>query len=139
MSLGNHLRTHKRTQNFVVLAGCFVVLLSILFPFQSAFAKDAFGKEITSSDTEIKKAHSPDQLPFSPSPFETSSLNEGESTDDSDDEFNKLYEQLGAQATEELHSEKHIFVQLRTLIENRTTVSRFILYHCWRSFPAELA
>jgi hypothetical protein len=139
MNLAIQLRTHKRTQNFVVLAGCLAVLLSFLFPFQSAFAKDAFPKETTASHHEIKKTHSSDQVPFTPGPFESSSLNEGESTDDSDDEFSKLYEHLGAQATEELHSEKNIFVQLRTLIENRSTVSRFILYHCWRSFPSELA
>jgi hypothetical protein len=137
MSPGIHLRNNKRTQYFVVLVSCLAVLISLLFPFKQNFDDGQLTK--SSSQATIKVAHSSDHLPFAPGPFEPSLPNETESTDDTYDEVNKIYEHLSAEVTKELHSEKHIFVQLRTLIENRSTVSYFILYHCWKSFPSELA
>lgn len=139
MKASNQLTHKKRTHKVVVLAGCFAVLFSLLFPFQYAFAKD-FEKGNAASHSAIKSHHNPDQLPFTPGPIiEPSSTGEGETADDSDDDLHKLTTPLFTQGAEELHSQKNTFVQLKTSIENRTTVSYVILYHSWKSFLITLA
>lgn len=137
MIQGKRILTPRKPAQFcVMLTGCLAVLFSLLFPFQNAFEENSLGDH--TSHTEVRAAHNSDHLPFPSGPIEPSPT-EKESTDDSEDDLSKLFEHLFVEVSEELLSEKHIFIQLRTVNENRSRVSYFILYHCWKSFPAELA
>ena len=70
-----------------------------------------------------------------PDPFEPPTPDEAESKDECDDEITKLFAHLSPNLSERLHGKKQLFLNSKISIENRSSVSLFVLYHCWKSFP----
>jgi len=65
---------------------------------------------------------------------ETENSQEDESKDDSKDRTSSLGSNFSYESNIIISSEKSLFHQLALAIQNRTTVSLFILHHSWKSF-----
>ena len=90
----------------------------------------------THSHGAIILEHKSGSLPLFPlpGPVESSGKDEVESKDECDDDINKLVASLSA-LSESRHAKDQLFFHLESSIENRASVSLFVLYHCWKSFP----
>lgn len=88
----------------------------------------------------VISAHKSGSLPVFPvpEPMESSGKEEVEFEDESDDELHKLVAALTSSQQPD-HAKDQLFFQLQTSIENRPSVSLFVLYHCWKSFPTQIS
>lgn len=67
---------------------------------------------------------------------ETEDSKEDETKDSSEDEFNSIYNNNYYEYNFTTPSVKNLFNQLAISIQNRSSVSLFILHHSWKSFLA---
>ena len=68
-----------------------------------------------------------------PNPPEPPTPDEVEASDESNDELSSLFANLRAADDDSLFAKKQLLSHLRVSIENRSSVSLVVLYHCWKS------
>lgn len=73
-----------------------------------------------------------------PGPLESSGKDEVESKDECDDDISKLVANVNA-GKENRHSKDQLLFHLQSSLENRASVSLFVLYHCWKSLPSQIS
>jgi hypothetical protein len=141
----NHfLSKHTARMNcFKVFAFCIFVIATHLVSSHS-FASYADAVERCQISTayqansifETFSKHPSSSTPWipSPTPIEIPSPDERDSTDWDDYQLTKLCGNLSLSFKGSLHSKKSLFVELTQSIENRSSISLFILYQCWKSF-----
>jgi hypothetical protein len=68
-----------------------------------------------------------------PNPPEAPASDEVEANDESNDELSSLFANLRGEDNDTLFAKKQLLSHLRVSLENRSSVSFVVLYHCWKS------
>lgn len=125
----------------VFRACCFVVVATLLFSFQTpkwsaSPVQEKVERQAAAAHEELKSSSHGDHLPSAPTPtpVEPPLPDEGESENDGDDELGKIYGLHPIGSKQILDANECQFTQLNFAIDNLSSVSLFILYHCWKDF-----
>ena len=134
MNKSSHSVGRKRAMVMVSLITCLVFFLKV-FGSYAFVAEQVVSFKAASAASSL--SHDSGSHPFfpQPDPFEPPAPDEAESKDECDDEVSKLLAHLSPKISDRLHAKKRLLSHLKVSIENRSSVSLFILYHCWKSFP----
>lgn len=135
-------KQHRLLCAKAVLKYCLLTLLALSFFSQSfALVNNYGGKNLLYTHGAVLSSAGAFNNPHFPFPFKAESLaeepevlDEMGADDDSDFEFAALLQYLLSTYKFDSVTGQNLFAQLTQSIQNRPTVSLFVLHHSWKSF-----
>ena len=126
----------KRAMLFIAgLLTCLVLFSKALdmpqHPVAPAKAPAALSHDISAFDRDSGFIH----LFPCPALVEPTVSREVESESDAHHDLTAPLADLFYAASATFHTKKYLYTHLRASFHNRASVSLFVLYHCWKSFP----